>query len=287
MTISEWLILAKKQLSESGIDTPLLDAEILIANRLNRDRSWVNAHDEDNINQSNQKILDRHLTSRAKHTPIAYILGFKEFYGREFIVSKNTLTPRPETEDMIELTLDTVKKWNLNNTKPIHIVDMGTGSGCIIISVALEIDKISNLTSPISYCGLDISDEALNVASQNADALRADIDFSIFDLLSDSPSIHTSNNRDETTVILANLPYVPNDYEINKAAAHEPPVALFGGDDGLDYYRILFKKYSSPNTIILTESLEFQHEEMIKIANENNYTLRKTQGLIQIFIKTK
>jgi len=300
MNIVTWLNASISTLEDSFVESARLDAEILLADTLKKDRSWIHAHNEYELKERTISKLDAYIKRRATHEPLAYIRGIQEFYGREFIVTKDTLTPRPETEAMVELLLERIKNQNNSLNNQLQIVDIGTGSGCIIITAALELATISNLKSQIFYLGLDISEKALKVARHNAKNLlskkfRHVPKFFMFDLMSQLLAPHLV----PSTILVANLPYVPNDYEINTAATHEPSIAIFGGGDGLDYYRELFRQLrrqstadtqqqteQDPNILaVFTESLEFQHSELESIAHTAGYTLEKTLGLIQLFTK--
>ena len=277
MTIANWITAAQATLEENAVPTARLDCEVLLADALNKDRSWIHAHPEHSLPADMIQKLNAKITRRAEHEPIAYIRGVQEFYGRDFRVSPDTLTPRPETETMIELLLSLLKKLKPNAQK-LTITDLGTGSGCIIITAALELSSISSLSSTVSYTGLEISQPALKLARQNADTLGVDIDFQQFDLLKDT----LNHEPSALNIILANLPYVPNDFNINLAASHEPEFAIYGGDDGLDYYREMFLQASNTQ-FIFTESLPPQHNKLTEIAAHSGYTLIKTQDFIQIF----
>jgi release factor glutamine methyltransferase len=281
MTINVWLSKAIKKLESTSVPTARLDAEVLLADELNKDRSWINAHNEYELTIKETRKLNKQIKRRMTHEPLSYIRGKQEFYGRDFTVSPDTLTPRPETETMIELLLKTVDSRQLTVDSELQFIDVGTGSGCIIITTALELVQISNIKHQISFTGLDISEPALEIAKKNAKNLKAKAKFKQFDLLADSLSVII--NPKMNNVILANLPYVPNYYHINLAASHEPGFAIFGGKDGLDYYRLLFKKASENTKLVLTESLPPQHSELINIAKEAGYKVIDSQDLIHVF----
>ncbi len=324
MTIQNWLEHATQKLTQAGISTPRLDAELLLAHALQVTRTHLHTHPNHQIQKpatpqnphfqgrasETLEILNNMVERRVRHEPIAYIIGSQEFYGRDFIVSPDTLTPRPETETMLDLLMPILngELRAANNvssvqfdaqhpafSSPLTIIDVGTGSGCIIISAALEIAKNSKLKAQnFEFIGLDISKPALKIAKQNAKNLGAKVDFQHFDLKRDSISSFIIPRS--LYVIFANLPYVPTDFKINLSASHEPDFAIFGGADGLDYYRTLFKQLSSKqsidssnskqlpqNCLVLTESLPPQHEELNKIAEKNGFQLTKTQDLIQVF----
>ncbi len=282
MIISEWLTRSISKLNEASVPTPHLDAELLLADELGKDRSWLLAHQEFKLSSAHVKKLNTYIKRRAQHEPIAYIRGKQEFYGHEFVVSPDTLTPRPETETMIELLLDWVKHHASKIEGDLQIVDVGTGSGCIAISAALEIgSKVEDGGSKVNYLGIDISAKALAIARKNAQRLGADVTFKKLDLLSETVDLQPSTFN----IILANLPYVPTDFSINLAASHEPAFAIFGGEDGLDYYRALFSKTSIGTYLILTESLPSQHDALASIAKDAGYLLADTQDFIQQFEK--
>jgi release factor glutamine methyltransferase len=203
------------------------------------------------------------------HEPLAYIRGKQEFYGRDFEVSPDTLTPRPETETLIEMLFE---------IKPEKIIDIGTGSGCIAITAKLGLP-----TSAVSAS--DISKKCLQVAKKNAKNLHAEVNFFKSDLLQDLSVADISG-----AVICCNLPYVPNNFSINTAASHEPKLAIYGGEDGLDYYRQLFEEIISLPVLkrpvaVLTESLPLQHESISAIAEVAGFKLADTRDFIQYFVK--
>lgn len=288
MTINSWLTNAIKKLETASVPTARLDTEVLLADILDKDRTWVHAHPDYVLHRSDLCILDEQVDRRITHEPLAYIRGKQEFYGRDFVVSSDTLTPRPETETIIDILLKTLKSDQLVDDEQLQIIDVGTGSGCILITSALEIAKIKNQKSKISYIGLDISEPALEIAKRNAKKLKAKVNFRQFDLLTDNISSVMKPNIN--TVVLANLPYVPNDFHINLAAGHEPGFAIFGGKDGLDYYHLLFVQLSKMNLenvqmTVMTEALPPQHNELANIAKESGFRLEKTQDFIQVFKK--
>lgn len=272
MSIESWLKEAIKKLKSTSVPTAQLDAEVLLADVLDKDRTWIHAHPEHKLKRSEVNNLDIQINRRMKHEPLAYIRGRQEFFGREFIVSPDTLTPRPETETLVENALKIIE--NSDKPEEINVVDVGTGSGCIAISVALEAPSAN-------YLGLDISESALEIAKKNAVKLNADVFFKKFNLLSDVLEFTPST----LNLVLANLPYVPIDFEINLAASHEPGFAIYGGKDGLDYYRLLFQQLArNKNTAtVLTESLPPQHQELKIIAQSAGFKLLNTQDLIQVF----
>lgn len=303
MNVAKWLQEAVRKLEHAGIATARLDAEVLLADELGVDRSWLHAHPDHPLTRIILVSVEGKLERRVGHEPLAYIRGRQEFYGREFAVSPDTLTPRPETEMMIELLKEQLAKNHAElEHQELQIVDVGTGSGCVIVTAALELAHQSEQHSTLSFIGVDVSEKALQVARTNAERFMTDVELKHFDIAKDN--LYSLLAPNMPTIILANLPYVPTNYPINQAASHEPSLAIFGGEDGLDYYRLLFKQLATdcavhsaqrsgkfPNTIndkpsalIFTESLPTQHEQLAKIAQEQGYTQSMSRDFIQVFI---
>lgn len=281
MYISEWLVENTKKLEQAGVLSARLDCLVLLEDATGKDRAYLLAHDDQKLSDKTAKRLDPLIERRATHEPLAYIRGKAEFYGREFAVNKHTLTPRPETEAMIDILKTWIPDRVQNDTAVI--TDIGTGSGCLAITTKLEFPNFQVLAT-------DVSKPALSVAKKNADDLVADVDFLEANLLQGinetAAWIPDRVRNGKTLVIVANLPYVPNDYEINQAATHEPGLALFGGVDGLDLYRELFKQIETMERkpqYILTESLIFQHHPLASLARKHGYVLEETKDLIQLF----
>jgi release factor glutamine methyltransferase len=262
---SDWIRQTEQELRE--IPTARLDALVLLEGATHKDRAWLLAHPEFELNKDTLQTLNGQIARRAKHEPLAYIRGRSEFYGREFIITPDTLEPRPETETMIEL----LKK--LDAKQPV-IADIGTGSGAIAITAALE------LPGSIVYA-TEINEAALEVAQRNAQKLQSDVRFFKGNLYEPLAKL-----RPAPTVLLANLPYVPDSHTINQAAMHEPRVAIFGGEDGLDLYGELFDHISKNATklqFLLTESLPFQHETLRHIARQAGFVQSAEEDFIQVF----
>lgn len=269
MTVSIWLSYAKDKLETAGIGTARLDCQLLLADILEHDRSWLLAHPDTVITEETHSKLDKQLEERAKHVPLAYIRGKTEFYGREFYVDRRVLEPRPESETMIDI----LKKLP-GADGGMEIIDVGTGSGALAITAKLELPRAKVIAT-------DIDPACLAVAERNAHKHHVDIEFAQGDLL------EPVNAKTGVSVItLANLPYVPDDYHINQAAMQEPPIAIFGGEDGLDPYRKLFAQaagFSERPKYILTESLPPQHRQLAFIAARHGFRQTQEDDFIQVF----
>lgn len=224
----------------------LLDINLIISFVLKKPIEFTLAFPETKLNTNQLDKINVLMKRRLKGEPMAYILGYKEFYGLKFRVNKNVLVPRPETEMIVEEVINCAQ----NNT---IIIDMGTGSGCIIIALAklLKSKKIKFIT-------VDISKKALNTAKQNAKLNKVNnkINFINGDLL--KPIINNKKiNNNSKIIITANLPYLtPKQIKNSPSIKKEPRIALVAGSDGLKYYRQLFqqiKKLTAKEITILCE----------------------------------
>lgn len=254
------------------------ETELILAHILKKSREHVLAHKSEITLNSPQKVRFKQLLARRQnHEPLAYILGHKEFYGLDFIVDKNTLIPRPETELLVEEVLKTFQDIK-HKKQNITIFDIGTGSGNIIISIAKNIPHF--WTSNVQMVGIDIFERALGIARQNAKMNKVDkkIKFLKSNLLEKIIEDTRYKILDTDIIITANLPYLDKDWKnllISSESAglkFEPKIALDGGNDGLDVYRNLSRQIknilneSPPKDIILfCEIGHLQKSEMKKI----------------------
>ncbi|MFA6306222.1 MAG: peptide chain release factor N(5)-glutamine methyltransferase [Patescibacteria group bacterium] len=235
MTISQTLKFAIAKLTASDItDLPHLEAEILLSAILKKPREFLLAHGEKKLSKKQINNYLKLLARRLKGEPVAYLTGHKEFYGLDFIVNKNVLIPRPETELMVDEALNILK----HNQQHATLIDVGTGSGCVIITLA----KISK-SKANNFIGIDISAKALTIAKKNAYAHGAkNIKFLHGNLLEPITKI-----RNQKFIILANLPYGWKAWKNNSSAdtiglKFEPEIALYTGKNGLELYEELFKQ---------------------------------------------
>jgi release factor glutamine methyltransferase len=266
MQFEQWLKNATLQLSAVGIESARLDAIILAEDVTQKDRAWLLANSKEIIDSTKLAKLQNLLNIRTHHTPIAYMRGKAEFYGRNFIITPSVLVPRPETETMVDMVI----KLSASVKTPV-ISDVGTGSGALGVTVALELPR-----AQVEL--IDIDDEVLKVAKRNVDLFTLKICVVNSNLL--------LNSTQQSEILMCNLPYVPDDYIVNLSALHEPKLAIFGGPDGLDIYRQLFAQISiqmHKPLYILLEALPSQHSQLTLIAEEVGYRLVKTDDFIQLF----
>ena len=225
MILQDKLISAKKTLSEAGIGTAFLDAELLLAYSLEKNREFIIGHPEYKLSIEEQKSFDDIIGRRIKREPVAKIIGKKEFWGREFVVSQKTLDPRPDSETIIYSVFELYPDRKSN----IKIMDLGTGSGCLLLTLLAEYPYASGI-------GIDISEEALNVAKTNADKLG----------LAKRGSFVLNNWTEGISgkfdLIISNPPYIKNsdiEHLEPEVSGYDPYLALAGGVDGLDCYKFI------------------------------------------------
>ena len=220
MTIRTALAQGVELLNKAGIIAPRLTAEVLLAHALRRERIYLTAHSEDELTEVGWIHFGRYLHERLQGKPTQYITKRQEFYGRDFYVAPGVLIPRPETELLVERVLTRVRPG-------MRVLDIGAGSGCIGVTLALEL----SLTVVSTDCSID----ALKIAARNAGALHADVRFVQADLA--APFAAGSFDA-----VVSNPPYVPSIDRTTLAAEvreWEPAAALFAGPRGLDVYQRL------------------------------------------------
>ena len=225
MQLRQALTTAIEHLTEHSVGSPRMNAETLLMFVLNSDRAYLYAHPEYELTADEQARYDEAIAERSTGRPAQYITGHQEFWGMDLIVSPAVLIPRPETEHVIETVLE------LARAKHAHrIVDVGTGSGCIALALAMEMPWAR-------VEAVDISPPALEVARANAARLQLDhrIIFQQRDLLAGAPA-------DAYDFVVSNPPYVPEsepEQAQREVREFEPKMAVFAGENGLEVYRRL------------------------------------------------
>ena len=278
MTIKEIIIKYCQQL-ENISDTPRLDVELLLKKALGDvDSMYIRMNLDKTLSDEQEKYFLEMMKDRLNERPIAYIIGNREFMGLDFFVKEGVLIPRPDTETLVEEIINIC-----NNKTGLNILDIGTGSGAITVSLAKYLDK-SHVVS------VDISDIALEIASKNAISNKVDerIDFIKSDVF--------SNVSDETKfdIIVSNPPYIRKadisglDRQVKD---FEPYNALEGGEDGLDFYRRITeesRQFLKQDGILAYEVGHDQASDVSKIMQQNGfkgiYTKCDLQGFERVVI---
>lgn len=227
-----------------SLDSLKLDSELLLGHALGKDREYLMAHDEQKVGLWNQNKFRKLIAKRKNGMPVAYMTGFKEFYGIDIKVNKHCLVPRPDTEILVASVIKYLKPGDL-------LLDVGTGSGCIPIAVLKNVEEVNAVAT-------DISKSALGVAADNVKWLGLGNRITLIksDLLEHVP-LELFEGKD--LVVSSNLPYIPEDYRISVETQYEPSVALYGGTDGLEIYKKLLDQLAEvrPKAMFL-ECYEFQ-----------------------------
>ena len=248
-------------LKEKKISSFILDSEILLSKTLNKTRENILINLDQKINSKNISTFKEYLLRRSYNEPIAYIMGEKEFWSKKFYVSKGTLIPRPETELLVDKIL------KLYQGKKISILDIGTGSGCIIISILSSLKNSNGI-------GIDISKNAILTAKKNAlkHKLTERVKF-----LNKSVNIIFGKKFD---LIVSNPPYIGSKNIKNLSddiKRHEPRIALDGGNDGLDLIKKVIYKSKYILKIKGMLALEIGNEQFIKVSKiliDNNFRIK-------------
>jgi len=264
MIISEWLKIATKSFKTANIPSARLDAELILANTLRKNRTYLHAHLDEEIDPRRFDIANARLDLRLDRVPIAYILGYKEFYGRKFTVSPSVLIPRPESEDLISLFLELTASEIAEKV----LIDVGTGSGCLGITAKLERSNLSVILS-------DISKPALNIAEKNANALNADVHIQQQSLL--------NGQLKPVDYIFANLPYVDKSWDVSPELQYEPEIALFAEDEGLKLILQLISQAPrclTPEGLLFIEADPQQHNRIIDEAAKNGFVKERVLNYI-------
>ena len=244
MTVEELLCFGKKYIHKT-------QAEMLLAILLNVNTLELLLMLEKKVDEDIASLYQEKVLLIKNNEPIQYVIGNVNFYGNIFKVNKNVLIPRFETEELVENTIELIRKYF---DYPISIIDLGCGSGCIGLSLKKKLDKVKVTL-------LDISPLALEVAKDNAKSLDCDVNFIESDMW--------DNVYDKYDVVISNPPYIRTDEEIEDIVYNnEPHIALFGGEDGLLLYRKIREKileHVCDKFLLAFEIGDLQKDDVTKI----------------------
>lgn len=256
MTYREAVEFGTKCLTDAGVPDAALDAWYLLQMVCKIERSYYYVHGEEDITQDAQKEYEIAVQKRAEHIPLQYIIGEQEFMGLRFKVNSIVLIPRQDTETLVEQVLKIVKPG-------MKVLDLCTGSGCVLISVLKNAPELTGM-------GSDISKTALLVAKENAKLHEVDAEWVRSDLF--------DNITETFDVIMANPPYIPTGEILSlmpEVRDFEPENALDGGADGLDFYRKIagqVKDYLNPGGYVYMEIGYDQGEAVSELMRNAGFT---------------
>ena len=273
MQATELLKIAVKKLEDVGIASAMLDARVLLQFATQKPKEYFLAHPNAEVEE---EFFLQLLEHRLKREPISHITGKKEFYGREFEVNSHVLTPRPDTE----LIIDTAKEY-FKTSEKLNILELGVGSGCIILTLLAEFPNSGGL-------GVDISHNALAIAKKNAYNLGVtSIEFCCSDWTKEI-------KPQKVDLVISNPPYIKVTEEKNLEAelGFEPKIALYAGNSGLDAYQQIARELKSLDfSYAMFEIGQGQEAQVEEIFLENGMNLITTKkdlaGIIRVLVFEK
>ncbi len=247
MHITEAVSHGTEILAKASIDSARLDTYLLLELCINKNRAWLMAHPEYELKEAQSKRFKQLITQRSQRVPLVHLTNTREFYGLDFYIDERVLTPRVETETMVDYAIKYAPQGS-------RLIDIGTGSGALAIT-------IKHHRPDLEVWATDVSAEALKVAERNAKALKTPItlvESSLFDDI-----------KGRFMTVVTNLPYLRDDADLMPEVQKEPAVALFGGSDGLSLYRQFLEqlpKHLETGGFLFTECDPWQHEDLMKAA---------------------
>jgi len=248
----------KKILREAGITSWAIDGDILMAHTLRMRKESLITENRYSLSAQELELFNSRIEKRQKLMPVAYIINHVEFMSLDFFVNESVLIPRPDTEILVEAAIE-----HINKSGAKTVLDMCTGSGAIAISIA-------HYCPQVAVMAVDISRAALDVAKKNADKNGVRINFIVSDMF--------ENIEDKFDIIISNPPYISRQEMTELAdnvSKYEPYLALFGGDDGLEFYRSLSKanKYLREESVIIIEIGAYQKNDIVDIFRKEGFYL--------------
>ncbi|NBV06713.1 MAG: peptide chain release factor N(5)-glutamine methyltransferase [Proteobacteria bacterium] len=264
MKISDILAQARIQLEKSGVSSSKLDSLILLAHALSFSKEQVIFNPDFNLDQNQQDKFFSLINRRTKREPVSQIIGKREFYGRDFLVTSRVLDPRPDSEILIELV---IKKLSPQIFSQINILELGSGSGCLIITLLILYKKAQAFA-------VDISSDALEICKRNSAFHQ------VYERLQTIKSdLFAALDPDKKfDLIISNPPYIKSQDILNledEVKKFEPHLALDGGADGLDFYRRIAQEafsFLQANGYLIVEIGFDQKEKVIKIFSDKKLT---------------
>ncbi len=266
MILKDFMQNKRAALEQGGVQNPSLDIRTIVKARLDLSDADLITQSDLDISEDDQKQLEADIKDRLAGKPVSKILGAKEFWGLDFKVTEDTLSPRPETEILIQAVLDFVADREVS----LVILDLGTGTGCIPVALLKELPKARAVA-------VDLSDRALVVAKENAAAhgVEERVEFITSDWFENLP------DEIRFDIITSNPPYIPNpdlDSLPREVKNHDPILALDGGEEGLDPYKIIFRQLThrlKEGGRAFFEAGQGQAESLVRLVDDSNATLEQ------------
>lgn len=262
-SVRDALMRARQRLDAAGIDTAALDARVLLGHVLEQPQTWLYANSDATIPEEALTHFEARLARRCQREPVSHIVGMREFWSRSFEVGAEVLTPRPDSETLIAAVLEHVR----DRKRPLRILDLGTGSGCLLLTLLCEYPDACGV-------GVDLSQDALRVAARNGRTLELD---QRVDWVAGEWETALDAKFD---VVVSNPPYIETDAMAElepEVVAFEPHLALDGGADGLDAYRRILARLDSvlaEDGLLFFEIGQGQSDDITRIADAEGYRRR-------------
>jgi len=270
VTIKETIQFGAKYLAEHQLRTPREDAELLVASILQCERAFLFTYPEDRLSSGQQRLFRQWLTKRGQHYPLQYLRGKQEFYGREFLVRPGVFIPRPETELLLEASLELLEQ---SREEELLIADVGTGSGCVAVTLACE-------DSRTRVAATDTSSTALQAARQNAETHQCQGRIQLYEGEALQP---LAGLKAHFHLVVSNPPYVSTlDRELVDLAVsrYEPDEAVFSGESGHEMYLQLFQQAGGvlrPDGRLIVELGWGSADSVSRMAEKNGWALEETR----------
>ena len=262
ISVQDLLASSRKRLKLESIDTANIDSILLLSNLLSVSKEYLVINNQKILTESEYNDYLELIERRIKGEPVSKIVGKREFYGREFIINRDVLDPRPDSE----LIIDTVKELFTNKEESLNFLDLGTGSGCLLITLLLEYKKSRGI-------GIDISEKAIAIAKKNSHlfSIKNRSSFIVSDWIG-------AIDHSDFNVIVCNPPYIP-ETEINNlivdVKSYDPIISLVGGCDGLINYKKIFsqltKRKLNKKIILILEIYSSNIDAIVKIIIDEGF----------------
>ncbi|MBN36356.1 MAG: protein-(glutamine-N5) methyltransferase, release factor-specific [Rhodospirillaceae bacterium] len=258
--VGELLVASAAELADAGVDEPRRDAQLLLAHALERDRGWLQAFPETIVEPEAHQCFTTLLECRKRRLPMAQVLCHREFWSLDLKVTGETLTPRPDSETLVETALSLFRE----REAPRHILDLGTGTGCLLLALLSEWPSAKGV-------GVDRSAGTLAVARENARACDLESRVSLVE------GDWLAGLTGSFDLVVSNPPYIPSGQIAGlepEVSDHEPRQALDGGADGLSCYRIILSDVAmvlAPGGLVVLEHGERQAPALGALAAEHGF----------------